>query len=233
MTAATTADGYDVVNLQRPALAPGWKSGTSTADEKITVDLGSAQSISAFALINHDLTTETLELEYATDSGFTTGTGTVTLSLTSDNWYQFFGAVTRRYWRLKITKALATDTVSAGRMVLGQQFTPTYAFRPQYASGNASDTSQGVRTRGGQYYSTDGVRLRTLRGVMPGLSDTDYDEIELLKRTYGTSTPFILALNWETDPTRLTLYGHLTGLAAMQNVAVDKWEWNVSMREQR
>jgi hypothetical protein len=233
-TATTTADGYDVVNLQRPTLSPGWKS-TATASQVLTFDLGSAQAISGFALLGHDLVagTDTATLQAASDSGFTTDVVNFTVNLTDTNWYQFFGSQTRQYWRTTLNKTSGGSSISAGRMVLGPTYTPTHGLRPSYRQGPSVDTSSNVRTRGGQRYSSIGETLRSLSGVMPGLNDTDYDEIALLESTYGTHTPFIISVDFASAPTRKTLYGHLTSLTPFANVARTLWEWNFNMVEQK
>lgn len=236
-TASSTANGYDVVNLQRSALLPGWKSEAVLNEEELVVDLGSPQSISAFALLGHNLATtaelSTVTLEYANDVGFTVAPGSITVSVTDDNWYQFFGVQTRQFWRVTIPKlgGVVTHQPAAGRLVLGEQFSPTYALRPGYQLGGGSTNTATISTRGGQLYSSLGETFRVLSGTMPGLSDADFDEIETLKKTYSTGVPFIVALDWETDPTRSTVYGVQTSTTPMMNVAIDKWEWPLRIVE--
>jgi hypothetical protein len=238
VTATSTADGYSVDELQRSTLAPVWKSegSTSAVDQVITIDLGSAQAITAFALLGHNLqdtaTTASVTLTYASDSGFTTGTGTISgTSVTDDNWYEYFASISRQYWRVTIPKAAAANQIEAGRVVLGSHYTPSYALRPGFSIGAGSSTARTLQVNAGQRYSSLGVTPRVMAGTMPGLSDTDYDEITLLQQTYQNATPFIVSLNWETDPTRRSIYGTLSSVRPLANVAVDKWEWNLSIRE--
>ena len=116
VTVTSTAGAlYAGKNLQRDALSKKWQSAAVLATETVTFDLGSALPISAFALWDHDiLATDTITLTYASDSGFTTDTGSVTLTWREAYLLEFFTEVTRRYWKLSITKTVAATSKSAG-----------------------------------------------------------------------------------------------------------------------
>ena len=236
VTTSSTADGYSADDLQRANVNPVWKSEDSLTTETITIDLGSSQQIDAFALLNHNLgdvlAISGVEIEYATDSGFTTGTGTVSgVGLTSPNWYEFFGTVSRRYWRINMTKLSSSSQIEAGRVLLGSAYVPTYATRPGFTLGSGASTTRKIRTNSGSIYSSIGVAPRVLSGTLPGLDDDDYDEITTLQETYQDGIPFVVSLNWETELARRTVYGTLTSTRPLTNVAIDKWEWQLSVRE--
>lgn len=233
-----TADGFSVLDLQRSNLDPVWKSKAVETSERINIDLGSAQTIEGFALLNHDLATTAdtanVTITYASDSGFTTGLGSIgALNVTDTNWYQYFAAISRQFWRITIPK-LGADTdlqPSAGRLMLGPVFTPSHGVRPGYLLGPGSATSRIVETTSGGKYGSLGVTPRVLSGTMPGLSDADFDEINLLQSINQNVVPFIVSLNWESAPVRETIYGAFTRVRPMTNVAVVKREFTLSIKE--
>lgn len=92
-------------------------SGTTT--EAIDIDLGAAQSVSAIAILNHNLAalgSPTVTVTAADNAGFSVGVvtpkATTTLNTTSpkhkDHVLQF-GAVSKRYWRITFTHSLSTS----------------------------------------------------------------------------------------------------------------------------
>jgi hypothetical protein len=93
--------------------------------QTLTIDLGAAVSLSGFALLNHNLAAAAglVAVTYASDAGFTTGTGTAKAAstLNVDEPYQKdtvlqFPAVSRRYWRLTFTHT-GTLTVTLGELL--------------------------------------------------------------------------------------------------------------------
>lgn len=240
-SASSTAEGYDVDNLQRDTLDKKWKSDGFGSDfqEIITVDLGSAQSITAFALLAHDLTAnDSIVLRYASDAGFTADVGTVPVTFREDTLIEYFTAVSRRYWRLEIdligSSGSTTDTRQAGRLLLGDHYQTERNISLGWMGPNyTQDTTKSVRTAGGQKYADIGVAIKAFQGQFVALSETDLDEFEELKSTMLTGMAFIISQNWEDFPLKRTLYGTMLGMGSPINIAADKWTISFSMSEQK
>ncbi len=237
-TASTEASSFPVENLQISTLAPKWKStGLATVDT-ITVDMGAAVSIDAFAFLAHDLiATDTIALTYASDSGFTTDTGqafSVAGSTTSEHLYKYFAAISRQYWRLTITK-LATETRQAGRMVLGTHYELTESTRePGFQIGPVVTTAKTVTTRGGQKYGNIGVALRRLSGTIAGLSDADKAELDSLFIANTTVVPFIVSAAYATYPETKSIYGTLNAaFNPVSSARIGIWDATIGMTEQK
>lgn len=121
-TASSTAAGYDPANaviLDRNSL---WVAGGTTS-VTLTFDLGSAVSVSAVAIANHNGSGwTTAKLQSSTDnfSAVTTDVVTLTGITTGEDYFQTFGASSRQYWRISIASATAAPQV--GIFYLG---TPT------------------------------------------------------------------------------------------------------------
>jgi hypothetical protein len=230
---------YPVGNLKIDALSKKWKSAPDSGGVvQVTVDLGSAQAISAFAFLNHNLLSgDSALLRYADDSGFSVGVGTQSITFHEDTFIEYFTEVTKRYWRLEITVANSAITeVEAGRLVLG----PHYQFERNVApsfSGPATtqDTTRNIRTRGGQRYSDEGTRLRTFRGQFTALRNADFVELEALRQAYGTSKSLVISQLWEDYPVVRTLYGSIDSLSPSDNApgTADRWNMSLRMTEQK
>lgn len=233
ITANSTQSGYPVANLQRPALSLKHQTDGSNATDMWTVDLGAAYDISALFVGGNDFSAgDILTFRYASDSGFTADTGTVSVTNRTPDMFEFFTAVNRRYWRLENLKDVAAETRSIGRLVLGDHTNLGLSLRRGYNAGADRDTSRVIVTEGGQSYGDIGVALRALSGALV-VDTTEKVEIEALRAAYQTAYPFVVAADWVSYPATKSLYGRLTALGAPQDVAADLWEYRWAMLEQK
>lgn len=242
ITASSTATGYSAENLKRNTLSTKWKSAAFGSDlsESLTFNLGAPSGISAVAILGHDfLGTESLLLKHADDAAFSVNVGTIVLTPRADGApiTHFFTEVVKQYWRVVIDlgglSPGPTETREIARILLGPHFTMTRNLRLGYQLGLGKDTSKSVRTIGGQLYGDLGVRLKTMSGEFTALPQTDTDEIETLKETYGTTIPFLASMDWEGDPVKKTLYGTLDKIDDPKNIAGNKWTHSWAMTEQK
>ena len=234
ITTSSATSEAPITNLQDNILANIWQSdGTDLADV-ITVDMGSAVEVGAFAFLDHDIiASDVLLLEFASDSGFTTDTGTVSVTFNANTLLEYFTPVTRQYWRLTITK-LATPARQAGRLLLGEFFALAHSTREPGASwGLSKSTGSKVTTDGGQIYGNLGAQLLMMSGTIGALTDLEYDEIEALKEAYGEVVPFIFSAAPVNDLYGRSIYGVFSKLPQFQSYKPDLWTLNLSMQEQK
>jgi hypothetical protein len=233
--ASNTASGYKASNLQIDTLGKRWKSDAVASVITLTLNFGSIVSVDSFALLGHNLVpgSDTVTLTYASDPGFITGTGSITVNLTANDWYEYFAAVSRQYWRVTITKSLSTNQVYAGRMVLGTAYVPTYGLAPGYQLGPGMTTTSTTRTKSGAKHSSLGTTIDILRGNFRALPDADKDELKELQNTNQTGVSFIVSMDWENYPVDKSIYGTLDSITPFQNVAINKWDWPLRMTAQK
>lgn len=128
-TAFTWSSGY---TTDRTLLNDGYQdqvaAGSSSAQasgQTLTINLGSAQAVVGFALLNHNLSSGacTVAVTYADDSGFTTGTGTAKSASTINTSAPYdkdtilqFPSVTKQYWRLTFAHS-GTKTLRIGELL--------------------------------------------------------------------------------------------------------------------
>jgi hypothetical protein len=235
----TALANYPVGNLKIDTLDKRWKSTPDSGGlVQVTIDLGAAKAISAFALLKHNLLAgDSALLRYADDSGFSVNVGTQSITFHEDTFIEYFTEVTKRYWRLELTVAnSAIIEVEAGRLLLG----PHYQLERNVSGGFAGpsstqDTSKNVRTRGGQRYSDTGSILKTFRGSFTALRDADFDELEALRQSFGKNRSFVISQLWEDFPIKRTLYGSVERLSSSTNAAgtADRWGMSLTMIEQK
>jgi hypothetical protein len=235
ITASNTGSGYRASNLQLDTLGSRWASDSVSATAVLALDFGSPISCTSFAFLGHNLIpgSDTVTLTYASDAGFTTGTGSITVTLTAENWYEYFSAVSRQYWRVTITKSLSTNKVYAGRMVLGTAYIPAYGVARRFQLGPGTTTSSSVTTRGGQKYTSLGTVRRVLRGMFRALPNADRAEFEELQKTNDIGKSFIVSIAWETEPVAKSIYGTLDRIVPPQDSGLNKWDWPIRMTEQK
>jgi hypothetical protein len=217
--AATLSSGsvdadFPLSNILNDLLAKAYKTGTSSADEWVVFDLGSAQSIDAVALLGHTFIngTDTLEIEgNAADSWGAPSFSEALTIVDGGPLVHYFagGDETFRYWRVKITKGAAGTQHTIGRILLGQSYTLAQEVTQGMVSWGWKDTSESSTTRGGQKYTDAGVRLRTLSVSIDHMPQTQADEIQALIETYGTGTAWLFSLVETIEPSDWAMYGTL------------------------
>jgi hypothetical protein len=125
-TASSTAAGYDAANavvLDRSSL---WVAGGTTS-VTLTYNLGSAQSVSAIAIANHNASGwSTVTIRKSTDNFAANDVLVETLTgmVTGEDYFKTFAAASSQYWRLSIASATAAPQV--GIFYLGTPTTLTY-----------------------------------------------------------------------------------------------------------
>jgi hypothetical protein len=132
-TASSTAAGYDVKNAVILDRSSVWKAG-GTSSVTLTLDLGSAVSVSAACIANHNGSGWTTpKLRRSSDNVTYTDVAALTSITTGEDYYTTFGAISYRYWRIEIASASAAPQV--GIFYLGTATTLTD--NPWIGQGNA------------------------------------------------------------------------------------------------
>jgi hypothetical protein len=240
VTAGSADTDYPVSNVLNPLLAKTYKTGTSSADEWVKFDLGSAQDIDAFAVLSHTLVngTDTLVIEGNASDSWGSPSFSDTMTIAPGPIVHYLSSLEAyRWWRFKITKGAAGNQESFGRILLGQQYTLSQNPTERMVTWGWEDTSEGQRTRGGQYYSDGGVSLRSLSVRLDYMPQAQADEIQSLIETYGEHTPFLFSLAHDIEPSDWAIYGTLDPVpGAMTDrtwSSVATWATSLNIVEQR
>lgn len=191
---SSSADAnYPLANLKNELRGLLWKTGVAVALEYVVFDLGSAQAVTSFIILDHDLLgTETLVKIQgnATDSwGAPTFSQTITVVVGAPI-TTVFASQSFRYWRFTFTKPAAANTRQFGRLFLGvyQEFTeaPDFdGFAPKDV-----DLSARQRTTGGQIYSDVRDMYRMFALDYPVVPQASVDILRGVVRTVGMFKSF-------------------------------------------
>lgn len=236
IAASTEGSQGEVENLLYSDLDSCWiTTGAGTA-ETVTLDLGSAQSISAFALLGHDFTGTETAVQICGNSANSWASPAFTHDCTyrADNLVEFFAVKSYRYWRFRFTKANATDIRSAGRLLLGPYYELTRGLRQDSLEVGSDDLSETRVTQGGQRFADIRASFGKLSCGFVGLDDTDTAELRTLARTYGRHTPWILSVDHDHHPADLMLYGVLEDMVSTKGrtwAYGHLWDFDVSLAE--
>lgn len=213
LTASSAGYGASVTNLQTTQLGVVWLTGTSTAAETVVADLGSAKAVQGFALLGHDLVAGDSLLKIQGHTADSWGSPAFSQDITwrAGSLLEVFSAAqTYRYWRLCFTKTSAGVARQAGRLYLGPAYTCPLMTAGDFRIG-LDDGSSVRRTAGGQLWSDEQARLRTLRCGWRHASEAFRTELQALALWGGASKPWVFAGDPTTYPVEWSLYGTLSG----------------------
>lgn len=154
VSASSEASGYAASNLKLLPVSKHWRS-TGDSSEYVEFDLGSAQSISMIALLNHNLTSAATITVRAGSSAAPNGSQfETTLTYREFDAFKLLAAAESwRYWRIIFADASNPDGyIKVGIVMLGSY--TTLAFHWQYgAMFTDSFTNIHRRTGGGAVYA--------------------------------------------------------------------------------
>ena len=229
---------YPIENLQNNQPSQKWRS-SSAAVQTIIALLTEDTPISAFALWAHNLTEDSsLRLELSQESDFSTleydatfdgldpyyGLGEGPLGLHGLGGYSdaatiypytvhWFEVVIARYVRITLTDtANANGYLQAGRLMLGQEWSPTVN-HDWGAAIKTQDDSALIRTRGGGLRATPHVPYRVIDVGFSWLDENDLAELERIRHLTGKRGGALISVYPNEGGTRerlYTVFGRLT-----------------------
>ena len=232
VTASSTggeSTGFPVTNLQHPFRTKVWR--TSTGSAKATINLGSAQKVTSVALANYNWTStgpSTLDLEFATSSGFSTGSTALpnTIKHTESLAYssnptangnkacivKTFTSQAYQWVRLNVVSS-ATDW-DIGRMFLGPHFAPTDNYRIDWSE-DLIDPSFISVSVGGQEHVDEIEKYRALVFNIPVKTQAQWELFQKMCNDVGIRKDLFVAFDYDSEPNEMTIYGKLTQIPGM------------------
>lgn len=172
-----------------------WRTGTSSATEYVTIDLGSAQAATALILFAHTLTGAdgTLQLRGSTDNFAASDVLVASLTYAASVISSTFSTATYRYWRVKFTKSAAGESRDIGRIFLGNY---TDSADPTWDGVKIEplDLTIQNRTAGGQVYSDQRSQYRKIKTQLSGLTTTEKNTLKTISENVGTFKSFFVQI---------------------------------------
>jgi hypothetical protein len=190
-TSVGTTIGFDVSTDDSGSLSYTADYVRVHSEEWIVNDLGSAQSVQAFALKFHNLQAgATARIQGHTANSWGSPDINVTLTVTADVMIYFWSsAQSKRYWRYYVKDADNPDLYTeAGCIYLGPMFSPSVNLRRDYKKGT-EDPSEILFSDGGQISSNQRTRYRTIDLVFEYINASDLASFEAMFMDRGLSLP--------------------------------------------
>lgn len=221
ITANTSTGDLVAGNVAHPYVSKVWRS-TGNTSEWVKFDLGSAQTITAVAIIGHNLSsTATLTLQgNATDSWGAPTVNTVqAISTDGDgrvvNQNIFFLNNSLRWWRILITDA-SLSYIQIGRIMGGAYWEPTRYHNDGWQIVQA-DPSEGRDQPGRQSAWKTRCPFRVSQFTVTATTQAEADKWLAVYRQVGRSVPFVITFD-TSSASRInmdSLYGQFKSEAAI------------------
>lgn len=207
--ASTSLAGENVAHDHRARI---WRTGTSSADEYVTIDLGSSQAATAAIIFAHTLLNadSDIELRKSNDNFVSNDVLVATFTWSASAMLVTFSSTSSRYWRFAFTKASAGVSRDLGRVFLGNYV--ELADLPDWDGFEVTpiDLSQKQRSEGGQSFTAIRNHYREFRLPMSGVTQSEIDALKTFSETVATHTPFFFTGDvGQSDETGEIIYAQL------------------------
>ena len=149
--------GFGLANLQDSRLSRRYRA--ISTNDAIVIDLGSARHVDSFALAQHNISTQEVQLQANSANDWASPPFDETISINSRMGYAMFTAQTYRYWRVVVDDpANLLGQIEIGRIALGVSFVgPAIGLDAQIPR---RSTSARAFSRSRQTYVNEGKRYR-------------------------------------------------------------------------
>jgi hypothetical protein len=225
-------------NVADPRAAKIWRTGTSSANESITFDLGASNSALGAIIFAHSLAfgDSAIELHKSSDNFVANDVTVGTFAWSSGPMILTFGLSSARYWRIQFTKSSAGVSRDIGRIFIGNYADMDSVVWDGFKI-KPNDLSQTQRSEGGQTYSNIRPQFRTIK-IDNWLYAGECITLKILTDRVGSHTAFFC----QADPDATDESGELfyvkfreppnrdsAGLDVDGNLA---WEASMELEEQ-
>ncbi len=238
MTPTSEVATLPVENIANEARTLPWRTGTSTATERVVIDLGAAAAATSIILLDHTLTAgdSAITLEAHTSDAWGAPSFTTTLTYAADIIVKVFSSQSFRYWRLSFTKSSAGEPRDIGRVFLGVYYET--AEQPDYDGykDELVDLSESEDTPSGQTYTDLRDKFRIFTCDFSRISQTEIVYVRAFADYVGTSVSFFQ----QVDPNGSAPLNECVYVKLRKNIKPDvagmdadlTWNFSVESKEQ-
>lgn len=213
-----------------------WRTGTSVALEAVVFDLGSAMAVTSCIVLDHTLTAgdSLIRIQGHTADSWGAPSFSQTFTYAADILSAIFASQSYRYWRFTFTKSAAGESRDVGRIFLGTFYSTEED--PDYDGLDIAeeDLSRKQMSLGGQEYTEQLDRWRTVKCQFTHISQTMKDNVTTYVRSVGQATShFVQAAT--TSPFDTIYYVKLKNTPKFQVKAMDSsavWDTTLEFKEQ-
>lgn len=233
-TALTEATGFPLTNIVNRWHTRRYRSTTDT-NQWIKMDLGSAQTIKALVIKNHNFTNAaTLKIQANNADAWGAPSLDVALTWTTDRIIKFWTAgETYRWWRITMDDGANPDAYLAiGRIFLGSYFEPYYNFTKRFRL-HLIDPSIKKYSSGGQISVEQRTHYRAWAYEFQWVKHPDQDTFEDVFDHVGQSKPYFIVQDADDDWETLYYVQNLTDWEIDHIQGDELYSLNVAVEEMR
>lgn len=241
ISAVAVSRGSGAANLATPDPKEVWLDSAVSTAANLDIDFGSAQTFDTVLLgyVSPPAAGATWTLSRSNDgsswtvfkaSGALRAIDSASSSPSRTHAFWNGAAQTARYLRIAVTQPASNPVLSAGLVVAGKAFVPTY--NKEWGAGRrVIDTGTATALIGGGFANVQGARKAAYNWIFGDLSDAEVDALYELALAIGETSPVLVV----EDPAATTgqrnriHYGQFTGLKAYErrNPKQTRWEWTI------
>lgn len=174
-----------------------WRTGATSATERVVIDLGSAQTVTSIILLDHTLTfaDSNILLEGNATDAWGGPSFSRTLTWASGTIGETFLGQTLRYWRLSFTKSSATESRDIGRLYLGDYYQTTE--QPEWSGYDQTldDLARQQVSLAGQVWTEAVDRRYLLKCDFGKTPETMMSGLKAIFDSVGNTTPFFIQVD--------------------------------------
>ena len=223
-------------NVQNTFRSKVWRTGSSVANESITFDLQTAQTISAVILLNHTLTASDTDIKLQGSSdNFSTVHYEETLTHASGTIHKTFSDQSYRYWRVIFTKSSAGESRDIGRIFIGDHYSAPEQPDFDGLEEQSNDSSINQRTLGGQIYSDIKSEFGTLELSFSQISNAQAKQFHSIAKSVGIHQSIFVQVEdsgASSDPFDKVWYVKFSDLSSKNVDGIDdssELAWNMTL----
>lgn len=231
LTASSEDPAFPGINIANALRSKAWRTGTSTADEDIVIDHGSAKAITCVILLDHDLTAGDSDIVLEANATDSWGGPSFSQALTRVEGpiAAYFSSESYRYNRIAFTKSASGETRDIGRVFVG-----TYDSAPTTGHPiHPKDLSKKSQSDGGQTFSNIRPIYDQITLEMNVITKAIYDLIKTMFDTVGTHQSFFISIDHDVEPVDWIYYVKAKTIPSFQPISTTAyWRTSLSLDEQ-
>lgn len=232
LTASPTADPqHPVSDTQIDTPSMYFKSSAATTPCTIPMDLGSAQEIDFVAILSHNIDSDAgIIFEGATNNAFDADLVSKGITYNATDIFQFFGAFTRRYVRLRLTKAGGFDAAPQVGTILCGSYSQ-FNRRPikGYTLGK-EDITEIEESDSRVIFAQEKDVLNEYKYIFEALDDTTKDVILAFLEECRKNRAFVWCIDYRT-PNSNSYFVRNSEIIYPVFQYPNFWNWQIAMRE--
>lgn len=209
-----------------------FKASSKSSPCNVPNDLGTAYEINSVAIIDHNFESSgvTIKFQGATNSAFTTGIVTETLTYNATDIFKFFTPWTRQYVRVRLEKGTDfTDYPQFATVVCGKYFEPNIDYVKGYAPG-IEDPSEINFSDDMVLYAREKPVLKTWHLPYWSLDDASKAEIMLMMAECGKKKALVVVFD-KALPNSDSHLVRIEDASSPEFQFISLWNWDLLIKE--